>query len=166
MGDVKNLSNAEAAKKIKELANGQTTMLCTFEYTNVITRPMATQGIDEDGTIWFFSMKSSNKNRHIAQNPKVQLIYANNGSAEYLSIEGTAAVLHDQAKIDELWSGWAKTWFTEGKEDPELTLIKFTPANGHYWDTKHNKMVSLAKIAVGAVLGKTMDDGIEGELNL
>lgn len=166
MGDIKNLTASEAVEKIRALAKDQTTMLCTFVGPDVMARPMATQGIDEDGTFWFFSKRDSNKNRHIAQNNKVQLIYANNGSAEYLSIEGTATVERDQAKINELWSGWAKTWFTEGKEDPALTLIKFTPAAGYYWDTKHNKMVSLAKIAVGAVIGKTMDDGVEGELNL
>ena len=35
-----------------------------------------------------------------------------------------------------------------------------------YWDTKHNKMVQLLKIAASIVIGKTMDDSIEGELNI
>jgi hypothetical protein len=35
---------------------------------------------------------------------------------------------------------------------------------GYWWDTKHNRMVQLAKIAIGAITGKTMDDGIMGQL--
>jgi hypothetical protein len=35
---------------------------------------------------------------------------------------------------------------------------------GYYWDTKHNRMVQLAKIAIGALTGTTMDDGVMGQL--
>lgn len=166
MGDIQNLSGAKALDKIIELAKGKTSMLCTFDRDQMVTRPMHTQGIDEDGTIWFFSEKDSPKNQMIETDSRVNLIYANNSSYEYLSIEGTASIEHDQEKIDELWKDFAKVWFTEGKTDPSLTLIKVTPDNGHYWDTKSNKVISLMKIAVGALTGKTMDNGLEGELKV
>ena len=57
-----------------------------------------------------------------------------------------------------------KTWFTEGKDDPRITVIKFTPEEGYYWDTKHGQVVAFAKQMIGAALGKTLDDSIEGEL--
>lgn len=166
MGDTKNLSGTEALEKIKELATDKTTMLCTFNDEGMSTRPMHTQGIDEDGTLWFFSEKDSPKNQDIEQNNHVHLIYANNSNYEYLSLEGTASIERDQEKINQLWKDFAKVWFTEGKTDPTLTLIRFSCERGHYWDTKNNKVVSLAKIAVGMLVGKTMDNGLEGELQL
>jgi general stress protein 26 len=166
MGDTQNLSGAKALEKIKELAEDKTTMFCTFEDEQMVTRPMHTQGIDEDGTFWFFSEKDSPKNHMIEGDPTVHLIYANNSNYEYLSIEGRASIEHDQQKIDELWKDFAKAWFTEGKTDPSLTLIRVVPENGHYWDTKSNKVISLMKIAVGALTGKTMDNGLEGELRI
>ncbi len=96
----------------------------------------------------------------------MQLLYANDGSSEYLSLFGTAEILKDQAKVEELWTPWAKTWFNEGKDDPTITLLKVKPQEGHYWDTKNNKMVQMAKIAVGAVTGKHLDDGVEGTMKL
>lgn len=36
--------------------------------------------------------------------------------------------------------------------------------DGYYWDTKHGNMVAYAKMLVGAAIGKTMDDSIEGKL--
>ncbi|MGE3509589.1 MAG: pyridoxamine 5'-phosphate oxidase family protein [Vicinamibacterales bacterium] len=33
-------------------------------------------------------------------------------------------------KIDELWEPLAKTWFTEGKDDPRITVIKVAPRRG------------------------------------
>jgi general stress protein 26 len=167
MGDVKNLVESEAVSKIREIASGEIAMLCTFATAPAMhTRPMATAAIDDDGTLWFLSRRDSGKNRDIAMNPIVELVYAVPSKSAYLNVHGTAAILHDQRKIDELWSFFAKTWFTEGKDDPEITLLRVRPMRGHYWDTKHNKMVQLAEIAVGAMLGKTMDDGIEGSLNV
>lgn len=166
MGDIQNLQNKEAIEKIVELAKNQTCLFCTFtgEYA-IAARPMSTQGVEEDGTIWFFSSKESNKNREINNKNKVQLLYGDPGKSDYLSVEGNVEIMEDKKKIDELWTPIIKTWFQEGKDDPNLTLLKITPAQAYYWDTKHGKMVSFAKILASVVIGKTMDDGIEGKLN-
>lgn len=167
MASNKNLVSRQAIAKIKDLADGQIAMLCTFTADGAIdARPMATQGISDDGTCWYFSVKDSTANQQIVANPAVQLIYMVPDRSEYLSLEGTASVSRDQAKIDELWSGLAKAWFPRGKDDPDLTLITVTIEGGHYWDTKHGKMVALAKIALAAVTGKPMDDGIDGDLEV
>ncbi|MEP6467521.1 MAG: pyridoxamine 5'-phosphate oxidase family protein, partial [Parafilimonas sp.] len=55
---------------------------------------------------------------------------------------------------------------TEGKDDPRITVIKVTPENGYYWDTKHGQAVALVKMVAGAIAGKTMDDSIEGNIKL
>jgi general stress protein 26 len=167
MGDTKNLISREAIAKIKHIADGEVAMLCTFTPDRAMeARPMGTQGIGEDGTFWYFSAKGSTVNEQILANPAVQMIYMVSGKSEYLSLDGTASISHDQTKISELWNGWAKAWFPEGKEDPNITLITVTLTGGHYWDTKNGKMVSLAKIAIAAMTGKPMDGGVEGSLKL
>jgi len=59
-----------------------------------------------------------------------------------------------------------KTWFTGGLDDPRITAIEVEPLDGYYWDTKHNVAVAFAKMAVGAMTGKTLDDSIEGKLRV
>lgn len=59
-----------------------------------------------------------------------------------------------------------KTWFTGGVEDPRISVIQVTPERGYYWDTKHNRAVVMAKMAIGALTGQTLDDSIEGTLTL
>jgi general stress protein 26 len=83
-----------------------------------------------------------------------------------MHLEGVATVSRDPHKIKELWSFTMKTWFTGGEDDPRITLIKFAPTYGYYWDTKHGKAVASVKMLIGAVIGKTMDDSIEGRLDL
>lgn len=166
MGDTLSLNGKEAIAKIKEIAKDQVAMLCTFAGGDpaMQTRPMGTAGIDEDGTIWFMCRKDSHEAQEIAKNDRVQLIYSVQSKSEYLSVSGKATLGRDQKKIDEYWNVFAKTWFTEGKDDPQIATIRFRPSEGRYWDTKHNKIVQLAEIAVGALIGKTMDDGVQGTL--
>ena len=165
--NIKHLSNEEAVEKMQELATGQTCMFTTFtgEY-DITVRPMATQSIDDDGSFWFFSGKNSHKNKEIQQNNKVQLLYSHPGKYNFLSVEGEAEISTDKEKIKELWTPLVKTWFQEGVDDPNLTLIKVTPHNSYYWDTKHGKMVAFAKYLASIVAGKTMDDSIEGKLKV
>jgi general stress protein 26 len=127
---------------------------------------MSTQEVDEEGNLWFMSKKSSEKNEEIQQDDDVQLFYSNKSSSEYVSVYGKATILQDKAKAKEMWSPILKTWFTEGVDDPELTIIKVTPADAYYWDTKNNKTVALLKMVAGAVTGKTMDDSVQGKINI
>ncbi len=166
--NVKNYSGAEAIKKLKELAeDARICMFTTFTTERPLpSRPMALQGVDEDGTLQFFSATNSDKNREIEADAYVQLFFENNSSSEYLHVFGQAVISQNREKIRELWSAWAKTWFQDGPEDPKLSLISVKPQASEYWDTKHNKMVQLIKIAASIVSGKTMDDGVEGKLNI
>lgn len=167
-GHIQDLSGAEAIAKMKELAeDARTCFFTTLTETRPLpSRPMAVQVVEEDGSFYFFSAKSSNKNHELQEDSNVQLFFANGGSSEYLSVYGRATVSQDRAKIKELWNEFAKIWFQDGPEDPELTLIRVQPENARYWDTKHNKLVQWAKMAASIVIGKTMDDGREGNLTV
>ncbi|MDF2455772.1 MAG: ral stress protein [Cytophagaceae bacterium] len=166
MGTTQDLQNQEAIKKIQELVEAANVCLFATALNQVplSVRPMSTSKVDEDGHIWFFSKKNSDKNEHILEDDQVQLLYSNNSSSEYLSLYGHAEIVRDRNKIEELWTPMAKAWFTEGKEDPSITLLKVTPKEGHYWDTKNGKVISLIKIAVSALTGKASDIGVEGKL--
>ena len=51
------------------------------------------------------------------------------------------------------------------EHDPRITVIRVTPTDGYYWDTKHGNAVAGVKMLIGAAIGKTLDDSIEGELH-
>ena len=166
MGDKKNLDHAESIEKIVELVNKiHVCMFCTkLQQAPFSSRPMGTMEADKDGNLWFFSNKDSDKNHEVEQNPQVQLLYSDPSNAEFICIFGNAEVLVDKEKAKELWKPLAKVWFQDGPEDANLGIIKVTPTEGHYWDTKHGRMVAFAHMLVGVVTGQTMDDGVEGQL--
>ena len=166
MGDQKNLNREAAADKIKELAEGiETCMFCTYKGIKLESRPMSVQDIDDNGYLWFLSDKRSNKNLEINLNSTVELFFAK-GHDSFLSLHGHASILYDRDKIKELWNPIIKVWMTEGVDDPNLSIIKVVPEDGYYWNNKHGKMVAIVKMTAALLTGKTMDDGIEGNLEL
>ena len=168
MGKTENLFSRESIEKIRKISDDtRTCMFCTNLGERPFgSTPMATQHVDDDGTIWFFSGKDSDRNADLQREPEAQLIYSSEKNEEYLSLYGDAVVMYDRQKVEELWSPLVKVWFQEGPDDPNLSLIRFTPREGYYWDTQHGKVVAFAKMAASVVVGKTMDDGVQGELKV
>ena len=163
------LRGQKAVGKIKELVGkAQTCFFCTASTSNGSTgaRPMSVQQVDDAGNLWFLSAGDSYKNQDLALDPSVKLFFQGSAHSDFLMLRGTATVSRDKAKIKELWEPIIKTWFTEGVDDPRVTVIKVEPNDGYYWDTKHNMAVAGIKMMVGAAIGKTMDDSIEGTLRV
>lgn len=166
---IKNLHNTAAIEKIKELAEkAETCLFCTKIETGKAfsTRPMSAQQVDDEGNIWFLSDKASTKNMELKNDDHVQLLFNESKHSGFLSLYGKASVLYNKQKIEELWEPIIKTWFKGGVDDPNISVIKVTPEEGYYWDTKHGRIVALAKMLTSMVSGKTMDDSIEGTIKV
>ncbi len=168
MDNIKNLKGLDSIEKMRELVDKVNIgMLCTkLSHFPFSVRPMAAHQVDDEGNIWFMSVRNGEHNADIKKDNRVQLIFAHPGSSDYLSVSGTAEIVEDPEKVKELWTPIAKVWFPEGKDDPNITLIKVATSDGYYWDTKSNKMVAMLKMAASIVVGRTMDDSIEGEIKV
>lgn len=166
MGDHKDLKDSSAVQKIKDLAeNIKTCMFCTYNGDKLNSRPMAAQKVDEEGVLWFLSDKTSVKNHEILKNSKVELFFSAPHD-QFLTLHGHATILYDREIIKELFTPIVKVWMPEGEDDPNLSVIKVVPNEGYYWNNKNGKVVALAKMTLAFITGKTMVDGIEGNLNL
>jgi general stress protein 26 len=163
------LIGEDAVKKIKEFVDS--TPGCFFCTSDVAggpgdARPMTALQVDELGNLWFISAGDSLKNQELAADPSATLYFQGSAHAEFMHLEGIATVTRDPIKIKELWSFTMKAWFTGGEDDPRISVIKFAPTYGYYWDTRHGRTVASVRMLIGAVIGKTMDDSIEGRLDL
>jgi general stress protein 26 len=168
MSTTRSVHDTDAIKKFKELIDHSP--ICHFltrlDQRPIPTRPMATQQVDDEGCFWFLSSHSSDKDLDISADCYVQLLYANTGDSEFLSLFGTATIVEDMAKKRELFGPLAKTWFPKGPEDPDLSMVRVKPLEGYYWDTRNGKMVTLLKILASSIIGKESDGGVEGRISL
>ena len=165
----KDLIGSEAGKKIKELTSkNNTCFFCTAIVTGepLHVRPMSVQKVDDEGNFYFLSASDSYKNQEIQGDQNVQMLFQGSAHSDFLSIYGKATISREKALIKELWEPLLKTWFTEGIDDPRITAIIVETKDGYYWDNKHGNAIAFAKMSLGALMGKTMDDSIEGKLKV
>ncbi|UZD24425.1 pyridoxamine 5'-phosphate oxidase family protein [Algoriphagus halophytocola] len=163
------LMGSEAVEKIRGLIDKSGS--CFFVTSTSLnnshkSRPMSVQKTDDAGNIWFLSAKDSMKNMEIAADTDVTLYFQGSSYSDFLELNGHAVISDDRAKIEELWDPTVKAWFTEGKDDPRISVIQFIPDSGYYWDNKHGNAVAGIKVLISAISGKTMDDSIEGTLKV
>ena len=130
-----------------------------------VARPMATQEMGPDGTIWFLTSAESGKVKDISINPKVGISYSDSSSELYVSISGIAKVSNDRELIKKFWNPFYKAWF-ESESDPSIRVIEVEPTSAEYWDTKGGKVVSLISMALSAVTGKDFEAGENKEIKL
>lgn len=165
----KNLMGTEAVEKIRSLIDKSgSCFFVTQANMNAShkSRPMAVQKTDEAGHVWFLSAKDSMKNMELEENQNVTLYFQGSSYSDFLELNGHAVLSYDKEKIKELWDPTVKAWFTEGIDDPRISVIQFIPDSGYYWDNKHGNAIAGIKVLFGAIVGKTTDDSIEGDLIL
>ncbi|AQG78584.1 pyridoxamine 5'-phosphate oxidase family protein [Spirosoma montaniterrae] len=153
--ETKPQKNEKLEKVRKMVGDIRIAMMTTVnDEGQLMSRPMAALEMDEDATIWFFTQKTSPKVAQIEQHERqVNLAFVNVSDADYVSISGTADEIDDRAKIDELWNPQAKAWFPNGKDDPNLTLLRVHTHMAEYWDSNDSTMVRLFQQASAALTG-------------
>ena len=158
---------SEAIEKLKGFLEGiDFTMLTTINNGKLHSRPMSTQEMDENGDLWFFTQDDSRKIEEIKTDNRINAAYSNPGGNTFVSVFGTAEVVKDRAKIEELWSPIYKAWFPEGLDDPHICLLCVHVEDAEYWDAPNSKIVQLVGFAKALITGKEADMGDHGTVKV
>jgi general stress protein 26 len=112
-----------------------------------VSRPMALQSVEFDGDLWFFTYDDDAKVRQIRANPQVNVSFSNPGDSEWTSVSGTADVVHDRAKAEELYTKYLEVWFPDGLDTPGIGLLKVHADTVEYWESSRSKVKRLIGMA-------------------
>ena len=131
-------TNQEKVEKLRELIKEiDFAMLTTVDAGgNLRSRPMSTQQAEFDGDVWFITSNDTTMAAEIRRDNRVNVSYAQPDKQRYISVSGTAELVYDRARIDEFWSPIYKAYFPDGKDDPNLRLVKIKVDKAEYWDSK------------------------------
>ncbi len=135
-------------------------MLATLQADGALaSRPMAALEIDADGALWFFTDLRSPKVEHLRV---VNLSFADPAHGNFVSLSGRGEIDTDRGRIHALWTVFAKPWFPDGPDSPNLALLKFVPDSADYWDAPNSKMVRAFGVIASVVAGKPVGMGEHG----
>ncbi|MGX9686712.1 pyridoxamine 5'-phosphate oxidase family protein [Deinococcus wulumuqiensis] len=137
-------------------------LVTTTDEGHLHARPMTTQQTEFDGDLWFIGAKDSEAVHDMRARPQVNVSYADTGSNNYVSVHGTAELVEDRAKLDELWSDMYDMYFEGGKEDPNVQLIKIDARGAEYWESG-GKVRTLFALAKNLIPGQKAEAGELGK---
>jgi len=99
---------------------------------HIHARPMAVAELEADADAYFVTAIDSPKVAEIEADPRATLTFQ--GPKRFATLCGTVHVVRDRALLDRLWKDAWKVWFPRGKDDPEISLLKFDAEHGELWD--------------------------------
>jgi general stress protein 26 len=145
----------DVIKTLNEKIKGiKSAMLTTVSADGALhSRPMVTQDVECDGTLWFFTDADTPKAGDVARERQVCLTYIRPDDKLWVSISGTARLIHDQAMMQALWRPTLAAWFPQGLHDPHLALLEVTITNAEYWEGPNAVATALSALR-GAITGQ------------
>ncbi|MGR3806176.1 pyridoxamine 5'-phosphate oxidase family protein [Marinibacterium profundimaris] len=76
------------------------------------------------------------------------------------SLQGSLVVYDSAEKLDELWSYGAAAWFEHGRDDPKVTLLRYTPREASVWVSDGNPVVVGLKMMRAAMSDEKGDPDV------
>jgi|ADGO01.1.fsa_nt_gi general stress protein 26 len=141
-------------------------MLTTVEPDGTLhTRPLATLRYANDGELWFFTALDSAKVHEIEEDRRASVTYSDTEDNVYVAVSGTADIVQDRRKAEELWTPMAKAWFPKGLDDPELALLRVRIERGEYWDSP-GRAAYLFGVAKASMTGQPTNMGENRKLTM
>ena len=165
---MKNEAQATAdLEKLGDLIDGvEVAMLTTHAADgSMVSRPLQTLKFDGGGELVFFTSIASRKIDELAANHDVNLAYANPSKQIYVSVRGTARIDRDRATIDALWSPVQNVFFPQGKEDPDLVVLRVRVRDAACWESAGNFIARALDFAQGMLSREPRDLGKSGTLS-
>lgn len=107
-------------------------MLVTHTANALHARPMGIACLDDGIGAYLVTDIKSIKIEEINANPQALLTFQ--GTTKFASMQGELTVSRGRQLIEKMWEEAWKVWFTGGKSDPNIALLKFTAHEGEYWD--------------------------------
>ena len=104
------------------------------------TRPMTAQvdvpeGCDKEdgGEIYFFASKSESLVQSLGTGHRAVATYAAKGHKLFAHIHGNLVLSNDRAVIERLWNPIIASWYKDGRDDPDLALLRFDTDSANIW---------------------------------
>ena len=92
-----------------------------------------TAQLDEDANsaIWFFTKRD----HHLAQMGPAVCTFAGKGHEIFARFDGVLTEETSRERLEKQWSQIVEAWFPEGKDDPNLLMLRMDLGEAEIWDS-------------------------------
>tara|TARA_B100000676_G_scaffold312413_1_gene386502 strand:+ start:994 stop:1533 length:540 start_codon:yes stop_codon:yes gene_type:complete len=134
-------------------------MLMTHDGQEYRSRPMHIVQDSFDGSLWFFTDKSSSKVYETQKDKKVCVSFGDRDKNRYVSLSGSVSISTDNQLKKKFWNPLVGAWFEGDYSSPDVALIEIKVSKAELWETDKNKLSQLYELTKAAVSDDTPDIG-------
>ena len=123
--------------------------------------PMTAQ-LDKEAvhTIWFFTSRDN----RIATGGRAMGQFSAKGHDVFACLAGTLVEETDQARIDQHWSKEVEAWFPQGRNDPNLMMLRFEIDDAEVWTVELGLFGTFKMLTGSAVKSSEMGQHATGRV--
>lgn len=122
-------------------------------------QPMTAFTEPENGLIWFFTRKETDLARAVADGAEAMLTIQAKDQDLHACIGGRLSQEHDRERMDRFWNPVVAAWYPDGKDDPQLTLLKLDARDAQVWLSEAGPVKFAYEIAKANMTHDTPDLG-------
>jgi general stress protein 26 len=142
-----------AAALLGEISRSSAVMLGLTDDCEM--RPMVPH-VDQS-LIYFFTRTSGALTAKVGLGATGRIVVIGKDADFYAWLEGALVQNSDRATIDRLWNASVAGWYKAGREDPDLSLLMFTPRTGKIWASSESTLNYAWKMAKAYATGDQPD---------
>ena len=110
-------------------------------------QPMTVFGDEEGNAVWVYTTKATDLYRPAGAGHDAMLCLMAKDQEFQACLHGELKPSDDRAKIDEHWSPFVSAWFPDGKDDPNLTMMKLDLKDARVWASKRGPFTYPIQVA-------------------
>lgn len=161
MSDTK-FTQAEVREKLwKAIDNHHTGMLGITGDSHHF-QPMTAFVEKDRDTLWFFTRRETDLAQAVDGGEATFIFLDDHLQA---CIDGSLTLSHDQARIDRFWNVHVAAWYPDGKDDPQLTLLRLDVREAAVWIREGGPLKYAFEVAKANASHSTPDIGERRDLN-
>src|SRR3954465_4296658 len=157
---------AELQRRIEDIPVAMVTTIAPDDVLRC--RPMLVERLEPDATIVFLTHLSSQKvddarraqrGEGVRRDPRANAAFQSDKGDCYVSVGGTATVVHDEQRFRSLWNPTYRAWFPRGPGDPDSAILTIAIERIDYWDVPSSRLVRLWGAAKALATGQVAESG-------
>jgi general stress protein 26 len=106
-------------------------------------RPMTAVTEGERGPIWLFTSQQASLVTQLDIDTRAIASFVDKGHNLFASIHGRLVISNDPEVIDRLWNPMIAAWYAGGRQDPDLTLLRFEAEDAEIWLSETGPLAGL-----------------------
>lgn len=153
----KDLSQDDVQDRLFDAVDDTRTGMLGLSDSRSHFKPMTAFLERETRQIWVFSSKDDDLVRETADGRHAMFTFHAEKKGVWACLGGELSETIDRERLEKYWNPFVAAWYPEGKDDPNLTMLRFDLHDAAVW-VEHKGPVNFVWETAKANLTKTVPD--------